>query len=90
VKKTPTYIDNGYTMFFDDVSHEYTGVITKGSRSHIVPGTPYKIELMRNDTVVDTAFINDFDATTFNTRARQIYDDMVEYALSQGENHDTI
>ena len=75
-----------YTMFFDEDWHEFSGIITKCERNKNVCGTTYKLELMHNDRVVDTGWINDFDSETFNTRARQMYDDMVEYALSQREN----
>ena len=70
--KKPTYIDNSYTLFFDEKWHEYSGVVSGNT-----------LKLMHNDVVVDTATIDDYDPTTFNTIARQIYDDMVEYALSQ-------
>ena len=78
-----------YTMFFDEEWHEFSGIITKCERNKNVCGTTYKLELMHNDRVVDTAWINDwdnFEPESFNNVARQMYDDMVEYALSQREN----
>ena len=75
--KTPTYITNGYEL----VSEDYTGY------SGVVVGNT--LELRHNNIVVDTVrigtdtFVDDYDATMFNTTAVQIYNDMLEYALSQ-------
>ena len=74
-------------MFFDDKSHNYTGVVTKIDRNKHVCGNQYKIELMLGDTVVDTGCLTDWERDTFPTRARQMYDDMVEGALAIADGH---
>lgn len=69
--KKPTYITNGYEL----VTEDYTGY-----SGHVVDNT---LELRHNNIVVDTVTIDDHDPTMFNTTALQIYNDMLEYALSQ-------
>ena len=75
--KKPTYITNGYEL----VTEDYTGY-----SGHVVDNT---LELRHNNIVVDSVrigtdtFVDDYDATMFNTTALQIYNDMLEYALSQ-------
>ena len=69
--KTPTYITNGYELVTEDCTG-YSGVVVGNT-----------LELRHNNIVVDTVTIDDYDATMFNTTAVQIYNDMLEYALSQ-------
>jgi hypothetical protein len=69
--KTPTYITNGYEL----VTEDYTGY------SGVVVGNT--LELRHNNIVVDSVTLDDHDPTMFNTTALQIYNDMLEYALSQ-------
>jgi len=71
--KKPTYITNGYELVVEDHT---------GYSGHIIGNT---LELRHNNIVVDTVTIDPYnmDTTMFNTTAVQIYNDMLEYALSQ-------
>ena len=71
--KTPTYITNGYELVVEDHT---------GYSGHIVDNT---LELRHNNIVVDTVTIDPYNMNTimFNTTALQIYNDMLDYALSQ-------
>ena len=75
--KKPTYITNGYELVVEDHT---------GYSGHIIGNT---LELRHNNTVVDTVTIDDYwltvgeGLTMYNTTALQIYNDMLEYALSQ-------
>ena len=75
--KTPTYITNGYELVVEDHT---------GYSGHIVDNT---LELRHNNIVVDTVTIDDYwltvgeGLTMYNTTAIQMYNDMLEYALSQ-------
>ena len=75
--KTPTYITNGYTLVSEDCTG-YSGVVVGNT-----------LELRHSDRVVDTVkigtdtFVDDYDATMFNTTALQMYEDMLDHALSQ-------
>ena len=69
--KKPTYISNGYVLFSENESG-YSGVVVGNT-----------VELRHHDSVVDSVTIDDYDPTIFNNIARQMYDDMLEYALSQ-------
>ena len=71
--KTPTYITNGYELVVEDHT---------GYSGHIVDNT---LELRHNNIVVDTVTIDPYNMNTimFNTTAIQMYNDMLDYALSQ-------
>ena len=69
--KKPTYITNGYTLVSEDCTG-YSGVIVGNT-----------LELRHTDRVVDTVTLSDDNPTVYNTTALQIYNDMLEYALSQ-------
>ena len=75
--KKPTYISNGYVLFSENESG-YSGVVVGNT-----------VELRHHDSVVDSVkigtdtFVDDYDATMFNTTALQMYEDMLDYALSQ-------
>ena len=69
--KKPTYITNGYEL----VTEDYTGY-----SGHVVDNT---LELRHNNIVVDSVVFKTLDEAMFNTTALQIYNDMLEYALSQ-------
>ena len=75
--KKPTYITNGYELVVEDHT---------GYSGHVIGNI---LELRHNNTVVDTVkigtdtFVDDYDATMFNTTALQMYEDMLDYALSQ-------
>ena len=75
--KTPTYITNGYELVVEDHT---------GYSGHIIGNT---LELRHNNIVVDTVTIDDYwltvgeGLTMYNTTAIQMYNDMLEYALSQ-------
>ena len=69
--KKPTYITNGYTLVSEDCTG-YSGVIVGDT-----------LELRHNNTVVDTVTLSDHNPTVYNTTAIQMYNDMLDYALSQ-------
>ena len=76
--KKPTYITNGYTLVSEDCTG-YSGVVVGNT-----------LELRHSDRVVDTAKIgaddteySGYNPENFNTIAVQIYNDMLDYALSQ-------
>ena len=75
--KKPTYITNGYTLVSEDCTG-YSGVIVGNT-----------LELRHSDRTVDSVTLDDYlmtvgeGLTMYNTTALQIYNDMLEYALSQ-------
>ena len=69
--KKPTYITNGYELVVEDHT---------GYSGHIVDNT---LELRHNNIVVDTVTLSDHNPTMYNTTAIQMYNDMLDYALSQ-------
>jgi len=70
--KKPTYITNGYELVVEDHT---------GYSGHVVDNT---LELRHNNIVVDSVTLSDHDPTVYNTTAIQIYNDMLDHALSQG------
>jgi len=69
--KKPTYITNGYTLVSEDCTG-YSGVIVGDT-----------LELRHSDRTVDSVTLSDHDPTVYNTTAIQIYNDMLDHALSQ-------
>ena len=71
-----------YNMILGNDRSGYSGIITQCERNKNVCGTTYKIELMHENKVVDTAWINNwdnFETEHFNNMAAQIYEDMLSY-----------